>query len=66
MIQELLTEKLRPKELNHMILPQRIKKSFEEVLSIKNQYSSSFRTSAYIMAMQKLSLKLDSKIKKAM
>lgn len=29
MIQELLTEKLRPKELKHMILPQRIKNSFE-------------------------------------
>jgi len=29
MIQELLTEKLRPKELKHMILPARIKSSFE-------------------------------------
>ncbi len=29
MIQELLTEKLRPKELKHMILPDRIKNSFE-------------------------------------
>jgi DNA polymerase III delta prime subunit len=29
MIQELLTEKLRPKELKHMILPPRIKNSFE-------------------------------------
>lgn len=29
MIQELLTEKLRPKELKHMILPLRIKNSFE-------------------------------------
>jgi DNA polymerase III delta prime subunit len=29
MIQELLTEKLRPKELRHMILPQRISKLFE-------------------------------------
>jgi hypothetical protein len=29
MIQELLTEKLRPKELKHMILPARIKNSFE-------------------------------------
>jgi replication factor C small subunit len=29
MIQELLTEKLRPKELRHMILPERIKKQFE-------------------------------------
>ena len=29
MIQELLTEKLRPKELKHMILPNRIKSSFE-------------------------------------
>jgi DNA polymerase III delta prime subunit len=29
MIQELLTEKLRPKELKHMILPSRIKSSFE-------------------------------------
>jgi DNA polymerase III delta prime subunit len=29
MIQELLTEKLRPKELKHMILPSRIKNSFE-------------------------------------
>jgi DNA polymerase III delta prime subunit len=32
MIQELLTEKLRPKELKHMILPQRIKSSFENGL----------------------------------
>lgn len=32
MIQELLTEKLRPKELKHMILPARIKDSFEEGL----------------------------------
>jgi DNA polymerase III delta prime subunit len=32
MIQELLTEKLRPKELKHMILPARIKNSFEEGL----------------------------------
>lgn len=32
MIQELLTEKLRPKELKHMILPQRIKGSFENGL----------------------------------
>ena len=32
MIQELLTEKLRPKELKHMILPQRIKGSFESGL----------------------------------
>jgi DNA polymerase III delta prime subunit len=32
MIQELLTEKLRPKELKHMILPHRIKNSFEEGL----------------------------------
>lgn len=29
MIQELLTEKLRPKDLKHMILPKRIKSSFE-------------------------------------
>jgi DNA polymerase III delta prime subunit len=29
MIQELLTEKLRPKDLKHMILPSRIKNSFE-------------------------------------
>lgn len=29
MIQELLTEKLRPKEIRHMILPQRIRKIFE-------------------------------------
>ena len=29
MIQELLTEKLRPKELKHMILPSRISKIFE-------------------------------------
>jgi replication-associated recombination protein RarA len=29
MIQELLTEKLRPKELRHMILPERIRKQFE-------------------------------------
>ncbi len=29
MIKELLTEKLRPKELKHMILPKRIKNSFE-------------------------------------
>ena len=28
MIQELLTEKLRPKELKHMILPERIRSSF--------------------------------------
>jgi replication factor C small subunit len=28
MVQELLTEKLRPKELKHMILPERIKSSF--------------------------------------
>jgi replication factor C small subunit len=32
MIQELLTEKLRPKELRHMILPQRISKIFENGL----------------------------------
>ena len=32
MIQELLTEKLRPKDLKHMILPQRIKGSFENGL----------------------------------
>jgi DNA polymerase III delta prime subunit len=32
MIQELLTEKLRPKELKHMILPKRIKNSFESGL----------------------------------
>lgn len=32
MIQELLTEKLRPKELKHMILPARIKTSFENGL----------------------------------
>ena len=32
MIQELLTEKLRPKELKHMILPERIKSSFEKGL----------------------------------
>lgn len=32
MIQELLTEKLRPKDLKHMILPQRIKSSFESGL----------------------------------
>lgn len=32
MIQELLTEKLRPKELKHMILPERIKSSFEHGL----------------------------------
>lgn len=32
MIQELLTEKLRPKELKHMILPARIKNSFESGL----------------------------------
>lgn len=32
MIQELLTEKLRPKELKHMILPKRIKESFEDGL----------------------------------
>jgi DNA polymerase III delta prime subunit len=32
MIGELLTEKLRPKELKHMILPQRIKGSFESGL----------------------------------
>jgi DNA polymerase III delta prime subunit len=32
MIQELLTEKLRPKELKHMILPARIKSSFESGL----------------------------------
>jgi hypothetical protein len=32
MIQDLLTEKLRPKELKHMILPQRIKGSFENGL----------------------------------
>lgn len=32
MIQELLTEKLRPKELKHMILPERIKGSFENGL----------------------------------
>jgi DNA polymerase III delta prime subunit len=32
MIQELLTEKLRPKELKHMILPPRIKNSFENGL----------------------------------
>jgi DNA polymerase III delta prime subunit len=32
MIQELLTEKLRPKELRHMILPERIKSSFESGL----------------------------------
>jgi len=32
MIKELLTEKLRPKELKHMILPQRIKGSFENGL----------------------------------
>ena len=29
MMQELLTEKLRPKEIRHMILPQRIRKIFE-------------------------------------
>ncbi|NBU97369.1 MAG: AAA family ATPase [Spirochaetia bacterium] len=32
MIKELLTEKLRPKELKHMILPQRIKGSFKNGL----------------------------------
>jgi len=32
MIQELLTEKLRPKELKHMILPKRIKASFDDGL----------------------------------
>jgi len=32
MIQELLTEKLRPRELKHMILPQRIKASFDDGL----------------------------------
>ena len=32
MIKELLTEKLRPRELKHMILPQRIKASFNEGL----------------------------------
>jgi replication-associated recombination protein RarA len=32
MIGELLTEKLRPKDLKHMILPQRIKSSFENGL----------------------------------
>jgi DNA polymerase III delta prime subunit len=30
MIQELLTEKLRPKEIRHMILPQRIRNIFED------------------------------------
>ena len=30
MIQELLTEKLRPKEIRHMILPQRIRRIFDE------------------------------------
>lgn len=30
MIQELLTEKLRPKEIRHMILPQRIRSLFED------------------------------------
>jgi replication factor C small subunit len=33
MIQELLTEKLRPKELRHMILPSRISKQFENGLN---------------------------------
>jgi DNA polymerase III delta prime subunit len=33
MIQELLTEKLRPKELRHMILPPRISKQFENGLN---------------------------------
>jgi replication factor C small subunit len=33
MIQELLTEKLRPKELRHMILPSRISKLFESGLN---------------------------------
>ena len=33
MIQDLLTEKLRPKELRHMILPSRISKMFENGLS---------------------------------
>ena len=33
MIQELLTEKLRPKELKHMILPTRISKQFENGLN---------------------------------
>lgn len=33
MIQELLTEKLRPKELKHMILPPRISKQFENGLN---------------------------------
>jgi DNA polymerase III delta prime subunit len=33
MIQELLTEKLRPKELRHMILPPRISKQFESGLN---------------------------------
>jgi replication factor C small subunit len=33
MIQELLTEKLRPKELKHMILPSRISKLFESGLN---------------------------------
>ena len=32
MIQELLTEKLRPKDIKHMILPERIKGSFDEGL----------------------------------
>ena len=33
MIQELLTEKLRPKELRHMILPKRISNIFENGLN---------------------------------
>ena len=33
MIQELLTEKLRPKELRHMILPKRISNIFESGLN---------------------------------
>jgi DNA polymerase III delta prime subunit len=36
MIQELLTEKLRPKEIKHMILPQRIKSVFKDETSIHN------------------------------
>ena len=32
MIQELLTEKLRPKDIKHMILPSRIFKMFENGL----------------------------------
>ncbi len=45
-------------------MAEKLSKSFEEVLWIHKQFKTSFRTSAYILALQKLSKKLDSKLTK--